>query len=260
MGALADSVLRADVPSAYAPRPVGAFAARQAATATLVRRRGDGSWEYGEEIPITVTLGRWMETFGPGTLYWSGIEVRYLKEKGAEGFTRFHVVAALTPVRWNWFACAPLRPTYKENPPRIAAIEAALRDGTPLRDLPFDPFEQNRDYRVARLDDPFRLYWEDGAAFEGGYVRGHGPGDVEGASWRFGLCEEAPMPRSDGREARTKYARLPPAATLEREDAIESAALLHAMAGRVGGSGVTFAERLAEVRDELRRPNGRVLG
>lgn len=260
MGALADLVLREAEPPAGAPGPVGAFASRHRTSATLVTRAADGSFEYGDEVDVTVSFGRWMELIEPGTLYWSGIEVRYLKAKEAEGFTRFHIVAALDPVEWNWFASAPLRPTYKETGPRKAAIEAAIREGRALRELPFDPFEQNRDFRVARLDDPMRLYQENGAAFEGGYVRGSGPAESgTAASWRFGLCAELPpVPASAPRRAATGYARVPPAFDGGDGSAIEAAAVCFALAGRVAGSAITFAERLGEVREILRRQHGRV--
>ncbi|MBL8173045.1 MAG: hypothetical protein JNK48_00160, partial [Bryobacterales bacterium] len=188
MGSFDDGALREeDVPPGR-PRPTGSAAAVRHATATRLIRAGSG-WEYGEEVDIRVVLNRWWEVVDVGEqqrLYWSGIEVTVAKEHAGD-----FLVAALFPEHLCWYAHAPLRRTLRRaKDDRARQVAKWLNTGRDLRELSWDPFQQDTGWATARLNDPRRRSVQLGTYLGNGYVRGTGrASDWKGAVWHFGLCQ-----------------------------------------------------------------------
>ncbi len=201
MGAFSDEMLRAAERSAFEPREVGAMPATAArATATRIERDASGRGEYGDEVPVEVTPVALRELALPSRerLYWSGIEVRCLAKhlRGDEW-----IVAGLWPVSYLWNAEAPLLAGL--DAARIAEAGLLAEAAFPLTGdaVPaFDFFERDPGYRVARLDDPWRLHWQvrDSERLGDGFLLGRNPNwsqsavTGKGAEWRLGLCAGDP--------------------------------------------------------------------
>lgn len=237
MGSLRDSDLRRTATTA--PRPVGRVDAAYAGiTATVLRKVGD-TWEYDEaEEPIEVWPNRLLELQAwEKRLYWAGIEVR----SAGRRFTNWHVTAALDPGVSDWTATGRLRAAPKgSRAEREEAIRRVLEAGGSLRQLTYDPFQQDRGWRTARLEDPMRLAWERGQLLGNGYVYGTGLSRIPREAsrspyWFFGLCQQ------------------PDEVLAHYEGKAPQLAILQAMAGRAGGDTSTFEERLRKLERQGRR-------
>jgi hypothetical protein len=201
MGSLLDAELRRPDRSQWEPATVGAIdKLRGQSSATLLAPAGEG-WEYGEEIPIQVTLNEleWAALpGGAGSLCWSGIEVRIeRKELPDAGNRQYYLTAALLPPSFLWYLQAPLVPGLD---PKIPGWRDSLRDLASGRihisDLPFDPFEPDSGYLTARLGDPLRPHWQkDGNENVGdGFLvlRNRNRKSARQRMWEFGLCPAPP--------------------------------------------------------------------
>ena len=219
MGSLFDYQLRQPPPSPLSPRPVSAVALEGDTSATPLVEKKPSHWQYADfddELPVKVKLTELESIPIPGGgdyLFWSGIEVRVLREKlpdfGEPG-RNYHIASALYPASFMWYFNAPLRPGLDKNKfPDWQDRLARLATGEiHISQLPFDPFETDPGWLFARLGDPLRPHWRqdtrelgDGALI--GRDRTHRPrraGSREGDStaadlprkWFFGLCPDLP--------------------------------------------------------------------
>ena len=158
-------------------------------------------------------------------------------------FTNWHVIAALDPGVSDWTATGRLRAAPKgSRAERESAICRVLEAGGSLRQLTYDPFQQDRGWRTARLEDPMRLGWERGQLLGNGYVYGTGLSRAprsasQSPAWFFGLCQQPDdvlAHYGDGSDAR----RL---------------AILQAMAGHADGDTSGFEERLRKLERQGKR-------
>jgi len=193
MGVIFDSELRDPNPS-KGPEPSGSISGELEGvkcTATLLTL-DSGLWEYGTEIPIRIVPNQWFElSLAQGQrLFWSGIQVALKSKDLPSGAKDLFLTAALQPASCGWSACAPLRrvDNHKDRNDRVQAHFAA--DGT-LYGLGFDPFHRTKGEKVARLNDPKRLYYNQGNPLTDGFLIGTKTRNYPQAIWRFGLCPQA---------------------------------------------------------------------
>lgn len=240
MGAISDATLRATPPPEGTPAPVGDTPALREATATIIENTG-GRIEYGGETRITVAYNEPKELAldSRRILYWSGLVVKTNDSK----WSGYSIVAALYPTQWNWFAHAKLRRGPKTTEAGQRAIRKHLDNGLPLRDLTIDPFESDRGWWVARLNDPMRLHWENGQSLGNGYLHGLRP-QAETPTWFFGICN-VDLP-AVAKPEQTGYLQIPQNSCLTEED-LRRAAFYQALAGRRKGEEISFEETRRQI-------------
>ena len=282
MGFVANSDLRRAPDEEGAPTPVGSFGGEfrgPRVTATLVALQS-GSWDYGIEIPIRIVPNAWFELplEDEHLLFWSGVEVTLEIDvlKRALGIPlhkqipekdRPYIVASLAPPdaeesALGWYVCARLRGKV-----RIAReawnlkIRESIANGRQLRDLPQDPYLNDKGKYAGRLNDPMRLYYERGRNLDNGFLIGRQPAGVPDLVWHFGLCPESCI-RAFGLDP--DAATVPQTAVRKTENApslvrlprtqpmpVDKAALWHALAGRADGDGDTSLAAMRRRTEEF---------
>ena len=198
MGSVLDSSFRKRTVFSHKPKKSSSVSLTRKATATLLQANKPDHWEYGPEIDIEVTLNDLQSTALPGTkdhLCWSGIQVRIAgHDLPSIPDADYHIIAALHPSSYFWFAQAPLRPSFNTIPARRRNAELTqLADGTTtIHQLSFDPFEPDEGWHVARLGDPVRPHWQQDSSAElgEGFFLDRSPNRKSSAErqWVFALC------------------------------------------------------------------------
>ena len=215
MGKLLDSQLRAAPRSPLEPAPVSAVSPAGKSSATVIEQKSPGSllWQYGGEIEIHVSLNELESASLPGGreyLFWSGIEVRIRRDLLPNFAERqYHIAAALYPVSLLWHLRAPLKPGFAETEllQKEDALTQLANGQIQLDQLPFDPFEPDSGWLIARLGDPARPHWQSENTEDAGdgflvvrnpnrkaSIRGwrDRPDRKPARLWFFGLCPESP--------------------------------------------------------------------
>ncbi|MEZ5399796.1 MAG: hypothetical protein R2729_09000 [Bryobacteraceae bacterium] len=177
---------------------VGASKASASVTATAIRRGDDGFWYYTDEVAIEIWPNRFLEApFDEGRLVWMGLEV---KTKDRD-WRRKHLAFALEPYSLNWYGNAPFRPAAKTKAQAMGQVlrERKKNGGDLLAALEttgYDPFETNRDWLTARLENPMRIHWDglepvgDQFAYGRSVNYSYGTKGSEKPQWLFGVCED----------------------------------------------------------------------
>lgn len=108
----------------------------------------------------------------------------------AKEFAGDYLVAALYPENLGWYGHAPFRRTLRRTKDfRAGQVAKWLNTGHDLRELSWDPFQQDTGWATARLNDPRRRPVQTGTYLGNGYVRGRRvASDWKEAVWHFGLC------------------------------------------------------------------------
>jgi hypothetical protein len=199
MGSLLDDELRRPALSRWAPGPAGAVELQGASSATLLEDTS-GRWEYGKEIPIVATLNEIEFAALPGrdALFWAGIKVVVDRKDLPDPGRRYYLTASLHPPSFLWYVQAPLLPVLDKS--AMPGWRDSLRDlanGTiHISQLPFDPFEDDSQYLVARLGDLVRPHWEEKRSKDLGdgflVVRSRNRQSRKRREWLFGLCPAPP--------------------------------------------------------------------
>ena len=201
MGRLRDAELRRPPASASEPTFVSAVDFAGVSSATVLHPK---TFEYGEEIAIEVRLNELRFRPIPGShedLFWSGAEVRVNRQELRAELARlglpaledcqYFITAALVPRSLLWHAHAPLLPGYGEGDVDGAIARLAAGE-IQLGEMPFDPFERDDGWLVARLGDPRRPHWDERVEEAGDGFLVANRKAREPRAWMFGLCPGNP--------------------------------------------------------------------
>lgn len=226
---------------------VGALEAHRKATATDIRKEADGFWYYTtEEIELKLWPNRFLEVdFDGGHLIWMGLEIK--TEDAALHGRDFAL--SLEPYSLNWFGHAPFRRAAKTKADMQRALRKAVQKTgnlpAALQAISCDPFETNRDFRIARLSSPIRINWQDAEPIDDQFAFGRSVNYAFGVNsahhkpnWMFGICDDFQQAVKDLKEELLhdlKLYRQLPMEPLEIFNRTLDGAIQQALAGRKGG-------------------------